>query len=323
MRLYWQGTVPMVDWCYLGGLRFTHPFFNQTIETALQRPFSLFFRHQTNLDFLDALNSACPGLAPTGFIFHMSRCGSTLVAQMLAALPRALVISEAGPIDFVLSGGRTPATTEQRARWLSRLIGALGRPRDPGQANYFLKFDSWHILQLPLIRETFPQVPWVFLYRDPLDVLASHRHQTGAQMLPGTVFPPLLPLDGELLARMPLDEYGARVLARLCQAGLTYAREMGGTLLNYSQLPGAVESTLLPLWNIACGESDRQSLRQASQRDAKNPALPFEGRRSLPPSASAERLKALADQWLRPIYDELEAERLRQSNSGRTSSASP
>jgi hypothetical protein len=307
----------MVDWCYLGHLRFTHPFFNQTIETALQRPFSLLFRHQTTLDFLEEVNVARPGLSPSGFAFHMSRCGSTLVAQMLAALRWAVVISEGSPIDFALSAGRGPVAAEQCVRWLRRIIGVLGRPRAENETHYFLKFDSWHILQLPLIRQAFPDVPWIFLYRDPFEVLASHRNQTGAQMLPGAVLPPLLPLDGEELAQMPLDEYGARVLARFCQAGLTYARALGGTLLNYSQLPEAVESTLLPLWHVDCGEPDLRLLRQASQRDAKNPALRFEGPRSLP--SSSERLKALADQWLRPIYNELEAERLRQSASAGTS----
>ena len=227
--------------------------------------------------------------------------------------PRNLVISEAGPIDFVLSGGRAQVTDEQRGQWLRWIIGALGRPRGPATQRYFIKFDSWHILHLPLIRAIYPDVPWVFLYRDPFEVLVSHRNQTGAQMLPGTVFPPLLALEEKELLRTPLDEYGARVLARLCEAGLTYARDLEGKLLNYSQLPDAVETTLLPLWRVVCGEADLQCLRQASQQDAKNPAISFEGPRRLPASASGERLKSLADQWLRPIYDDLEAERLRQS----------
>lgn len=311
MRLYWQGATPMVDWCYLGDLRFTQPFFGQTIDEALRRPFSLLFRHQTSLDFLEQLNSVQPGLVPAGFIFHMSRCGSTLIAQMLGALPQNIVIAEAAPIDFVLSAGPTPVTREQRGRWLRWIIGALGRPRDTSAAHYFIKFDCWHILHLPLIREIFPEVPWIFLYRDPVEVLASHRNHAGAQMLPGAVVPPLLALEEEELRRTPLDVYGARVLARLCEAGLAYAQAQGGKLLNYSELPEAVEKTLLPLWRVGYPQADLQRLRQASQRDAKNPALPFESRRRDLPTAAGDRLKLLADQWLRPIYDRLEAERLR------------
>ena len=36
----------------------------------------------------------------------MSRCGSTLVSQMLAALPQNIVISEAAPIDAVVQLNR-------------------------------------------------------------------------------------------------------------------------------------------------------------------------------------------------------------------------
>ena len=38
-------------------------------------------------------------LRPDGLIFHMSRCGSTLVSQMIAALPNMVAISEARPLD--------------------------------------------------------------------------------------------------------------------------------------------------------------------------------------------------------------------------------
>ena len=86
---------PFVDWCYLGTDAFIEPFFEDTIRRMLRRPFNLLFRHQTPIDALGEWHAAQPGLPPTGFIFHMSRCGSTLAARLLAALPRNVVISEA------------------------------------------------------------------------------------------------------------------------------------------------------------------------------------------------------------------------------------
>ena len=91
-----------MHWCYLGEDRFVAPFFEQTISRHSRTPFNLPFPHVTPLAALAELQAADPGLPPTGFIFHMSRCGSTLVAQMLAALPQNIVISEAGPVDAVL-----------------------------------------------------------------------------------------------------------------------------------------------------------------------------------------------------------------------------
>ena len=58
--------------------------------------------------------------------------------------------------------------------------------------DYFVKFDSWNTLDLALIRRAFPDVPWIFLYRDPVEVIVSHMRQRGSQMIPGA-FEKLMP----------------------------------------------------------------------------------------------------------------------------------
>src|SRR5579885_3088625 len=74
-----------VDWCHLGDVRFTEPFFEQTIAAALRHPARMLFRRQTPVAALEAFADEPAALPPRGFIFHLSRCGSTLAAQMLAA----------------------------------------------------------------------------------------------------------------------------------------------------------------------------------------------------------------------------------------------
>src|SRR5678816_558328 len=103
-------------------------------------------------------------------IFHMSRCGSTLVAQMLAALERNIVISEARPIDQVLGA---KVDEERRIAWLRWIVNALAQRRRPAEEFFFIKLDAWHVLHLPLIQRAFPNTPWVFLYRDPIEVMVS------------------------------------------------------------------------------------------------------------------------------------------------------
>ena len=81
----------MVDWGCLGKERFTDPLFEQTIDVCLRHPFNLLFRHQTPIELLGEVAATFPMVPPSGFIFHLSRCGSTLVSQMLAALPQNIV----------------------------------------------------------------------------------------------------------------------------------------------------------------------------------------------------------------------------------------
>src|SRR4051812_22673696 len=103
IRLYRRDDEPTIDWCHFGERSFSDPFFSQTVERCLRSPFNLLFRHQTSIEVLEEVTAAYPGVPPTGFIFHVSRCGSTLVSQMLASLPRNIVISEASIIDSAIT----------------------------------------------------------------------------------------------------------------------------------------------------------------------------------------------------------------------------
>ena len=120
---------PVVEWCRFGTRRFTESFFDHTVQNAMREPFNLLFRHQTSLDTLVDWQMKCPGMQPSGFIFHMSRCGSTLVAQMLAALPEHIVLSEPPPLDAILRCDRRGASDAQRIAWLRAWMSAISQPR--------------------------------------------------------------------------------------------------------------------------------------------------------------------------------------------------
>ena len=108
---------------------------------------------------------------------------------MFASLEKNIVLSEPSPVESVLrANAYNPAVTdEQRSTWLRWLLMAFGRKRTDAEKHYFIKFDSWTTLEMGLILEAFPGVPWVFLYRDPLEVLVSQMNQRSAQMIPGTI----------------------------------------------------------------------------------------------------------------------------------------
>ncbi|MFP2907634.1 sulfotransferase family protein [Pyxidicoccus sp. 3LFB2] len=303
-----------VDWCHLGTQRFTDPFFDQTLERRLRHPFPLLFRHQTTMEALVARSAERPGLPVRGLVFHMSRCGSTLVAQLLAALPRHIVLSEPGPVDTVLRAHlRLPGVTDaQRVEWLRAVVGALGQRRNPEEQAVFLKLDAWHVLELPLLQRAFPGVPWLFLYREPVEVMASHQGHRGAHMLPGMLGPALLGLEPEALTGMPLEEFGARVLARICEAGLRGYRERQGParLLDYRQLQTESLALLTELFGLDVTPEDAERLRGAAERDAKNPVVPFADDTEDKARRVSELSREMAERWVRPAYEALEAERL-------------
>jgi hypothetical protein len=311
IRIDWQGSRPMVDWGYLGARRFSDPFFTQTINPCVRHPADLLFRHRTPLDTLGEITKATPSVQPAGFVFHMSRCGSTLVSQMLAALPQNIVLSEAGPIDDVLRAHfRDPEITEdQRVRWLQWLVAALACQRNPEEQHLFIKFDCWHVMLLPLIQRAFPSVPWVFLYREPLEVMASAQKQLGGQMIPGVLQPALFGWEIETVGRMSLYEYTARVLARLCETALEHVSAGGGRLVNYLQLPTAIWPELRKYWKVDFSDAEVARMLEAAQMDAKNPVLPFESDSRTKREWISAELRTLTHQWLDGVYEQLEARR--------------
>jgi hypothetical protein len=315
IRVNWTPEGLKVDWGCLGDLRFTDPFFEQTVGKCLRHPANLLFRQETHMAALAELNESSPGLPPAGFIFHASRCGSTLIAQMLAALPENVVISEASPIDGILrSHLRDPGITEEeRILWLRGLLNALGQRRHREEKSMFVKFDSWHTLFLPLIQRAFPAVPWIFVYREPVEVLLSHSRQMGGQMIPGVLEPALFGWDEPSVQRMSLGEYGGRVLARICEAALEQARTGRGRLVNYRQLPAVVWPSLMRYWGADCLGQAPESVARVCRFHAKNPALPFAADTQAEHHAAPEGMRQFARHWLDGVYQQLEAQRLAQA----------
>ena len=321
IRLYGQPPRLMVDWCYLGATRFTEPFFEQTIEHSLRHPFNQLFRHQTPIEVLGEWQAVQPGLPPTGFIFHMSRCGSTLISQMLGALPQNVVISEAGPIDSVLRANfQDPGVTdEQRVAWLKWLVSALGQ-RYNQEKNYFIKFDSWHTLDLPLIKRAFPKVPWVFVYREPVEVIVSNLNRTARRMFPGPLGASLLGLDPSTILLMRREEYSARMIGKFC--GVVLEEHQGSALLvNYRQLPEVVSSSLLDFFRVSHSAADRELMRDASLFDAKNPSAHFVQDSEAKSREATDLVRQMADEWVNVFYEQLEAAREARPRSGHLSIA--
>jgi hypothetical protein len=323
INIAWRPEGAQVDWCRLGDTRFTEPFFEQTISTALSHPARLLFRRQTPVAVLESLQNDSSALPPRGFIFHLSRCGSTLAAQLLAALPQNLVISEAPPIDQLLNAQHydSALTRERRLAQFRGMIHALGRPRHRDERHFFIKFDSWHVLDLPLILEAFPGVPWIFLYRDPIEIMVSQHRQRGTQMIPGIVNPWLFGFDPAAVAQMSLDEYCARVLARISMAVAMHAQLGRGRLVNFTELPAVLWESLGEFFGVEWTQDDLARMQRGSLADAKNPGLSHADDRAAKQREAGPEIHRLADEVLREPYEQLESIRLAQVAGAGSASA--
>ena len=171
VRLDFSGPVPAVDWANLSQERFVEPFFDQTAARWASGPrASQLVR--TGLDALVALDTE-PSLEPAGMIFHLSRCGSTLVSRLLGTLPGVVVLAEPSPLNSLLA--LEPGRVNQAAlvQIVRLLVRALGRRRHGDERQLVLKCTSWNIRHRAVLAAAFPATPWIWVQRDPARVLAS------------------------------------------------------------------------------------------------------------------------------------------------------
>ncbi|OSZ70135.1 hypothetical protein CAP40_04735 [Sphingomonas sp. IBVSS2] len=290
---------PAIHWFNFAGISPNTPFFEDAVREAAGRPFNRLLRTATPL-------ASCLGRTdlrpPSGFIFHMSRCGSTLVSQMLGAAPGHVSISEAPPLDAMIRH-RFP-DPEMHAGALRALVHAYGR----GAGHLFVKLDSWHTRALPLLRRAFPETPWIFLYRDPVEVLVSQLRLRGVQTVPDIV-----PLEWFGLARedahLPERAFIARILERTCSAVIEHGTDKG-LLINYAQLPEALFDQILPHFGIAPDAAARDAMAAMANRHSKAPAARFHADGEAKQREADAELRAIADQYLAPAFVALEARRI-------------
>ncbi len=318
IQVYWPGgqSRPTVGWCLLGEERFTDPFFESTVQRRLSHPFHHAFRRQTPIDVLEEWRAQQPGLAPTGFIFHMSRCGSTLLSQMLAAIDRNIVLSEVAPIDWVLRAHlKNPnVTPANRAEWFRGMVSALGQRRTGIEEHLFIKFDCWNLAEMAVIHLAFPDVPWIFVFRDPVEVLVSQFEKRAPWTFPTLMQPEVLGLDESEVNQLGHQEYCAKVIGRICELAVLNHRRRGGLLIHYSQLPEHIWPALSHHLGFEWTTEESHRMYEKASYNSKAPGLRFESDSERKRNRATSQIRELAARWIDPFYQRLESARVSQSS---------
>jgi gluconate kinase len=288
IRVFPNDGTAWVDWVYRGDYRFQDSFFRDDITYLLRKPFNRAFRRYTPI--ADMVNWADRSRGRAGFaplralVAHASRCGSTLVTQMLARLPSHVVMSEPPMVDAILRiHSRLPnVSRDEQIRWLQALIFALGQT--PGAERHLvIKLDAWHIRDHALLSDALPGVPWIFLYRDPVEIAASMFTQPSAYMAAGMVTAYSGLADNEALD-MRMEDFIARDLGLVFDAAVPVCEQHSVTPVHYPSLPDAVWTELADVLGLSRDAGELALLQQAATRDAKAPSLTFE-----PDSARKQR----------------------------------
>jgi hypothetical protein len=290
-----------MDWAWFGAEKIDAPFFDDAVQAARHRPINRFLRISTSFDDFMADADDNEPVPLSGLIFHMSRCGSTLLTNMLAAVAGHRVYSEPQPLDLAITYASKPDVPREKAVALIRaVVAALGRTRGDGAKRLFIKCDAWHVRALPLLRDAFPDVPWLYLFREPLEVVASHSAQPGRHVVPGFVQPPLVDIED-----LAPEAYAARALQTIGEAAVRNWSLGGGLAMDYEILVNDGFPSISQHFGLDLSCDDLRAISIASRANAKYPDRPFTMYSAATGPNVSDAMRTLCEAQLQPLHRQL------------------
>jgi hypothetical protein len=238
-----------------------------------------------------ALGRASAGSMPAGLIFHVARCGSTLVSQLLKQCDDVVVYAEPRPINEIL----LPPHPWPRAEIVAALRSLAPVFAQHAGRPYMLKFSSWNSLYAELLLEAFAGTPWVLCWRDPAEVAVSLQREAPAWLREGSEPAQRLRavVDPANTCADP-ERYLARLYAAFCDAAAQLPADQG-RLVDYAQLPGAVWQDVAPHFGLKADLPVRRRMAAAAALQAKAPlgrARPFVPDSAVKQAAAGDALRA-------------------------------
>jgi hypothetical protein len=296
-----------VEWENLGAEPFTEAFLGQTIEQR-RRNLVRWPRRVTGLTALAALVKERPGLYPSGLIFHMSRCGSTLISRMLASLEGSIVVAEPAILNLALAAERPYLTEEVRDSLVRNLVSALAQRRSTRDTYFFIKHTSADILQAERMLRCFPDVKWIFVHRDPIEVAVSliekpngwlHNKQAGYPLK-------LTRFTTEELTAMPKEEYCAVMLSSFLEAALRVCDERC-LILDYREPLDVVPDRVAKHFGIEPSAAERERMLNVAATYSKDNSASqrFVDDSARKQSTASPELRAAIDRHTAATYNAL------------------
>jgi len=245
-----------------------------------------------------------PGTAPAGLIFHVARCGSTLISQLLKQHDNLVVYAEPLPVNEILLPPHKWPRRELVAA-LQSLGDAFARhARKP----YILKFSSWNTLFCDILAEAFPDSPWLLSLRDPVEVAVSLLGQPPGWMQGSDESSKVLTrfVDPDSSSRSA-DEFVARLYGKFCEAACSLDAKRG-RIVRYEDLPAAVWDIVAPHFSLSVDDQRRNRMSEAARINSKAPvgkAAAFASDAATKQAAASTALRQAIDAFARPQLERL------------------
>ncbi len=277
-RLLINEPVPLVQWIYVYDQPFSHPFFDETVAHCRSHPYnSSRYKSVSSLESMLEWAELLPEITPDAFIFHVSRCGSTLLSQLIGLDTAYTTLSEVPFFDEILRMHyKLKIERNVQEDLFAAAVKLIGKRRNHSEKKLFIKADSWHIFYEGLFRKLYPDTPLILLYRSPDEVEQSHQKLRGMHAVPGLIEPDLFGLAESEIEKFTLEDYIAYVLEKYLEKfDDIYKNDRHALLLDYKQgVLSMIEETANYL-NISWTEEHLLQMTERSKFHSKHPGQNF------------------------------------------------
>jgi hypothetical protein len=252
-------------------------------------------------------------------VFHESRCGSTLTANLLATWHpvQHRVYSESTPplqaLQRVCGDSYEKCSVETAAAIFKDVIYLMRRSDDRKEERVFFKFQSAGSRNIEVFQTAFPDTPYLFVYRDPVQVMMSQlgRGVKSANCLQTKGHPS--PIIRRILQKYGADktpeDYCAAHLASITERVMDSYTDYA-IPINYRDMPNILFDTVFPQLlderPIAATDLHRMKEQANVYSKGRGETHEFAADSAQKEAAANERVRAASERYLKSSYDRLE-----------------
>eukprot|EP00978_Attheya_sp_CCMP212_P006503 scaffold14942_cov47-Attheya_sp.AAC.6 len=297
----------------------------QTSIVTLDLKYIAELAHAYDAEMAELGTNVPHAMEPTGFVFHESRCGSTLVANSLIGMDpkHHRVYSESAPPMKALAAcgeDYQSCDVEIAADLFRDVVYLMGRTNDAEESNLFFKIQSAGSKNIATFQTAFPHTPWIFVYREPVQVMMSQLRVARIEQAncvrsrrspPKRIKSLVQNIIGEHASDLHYEDYCAAHLAVICESAVKALQTSStGLAVNYNTLPDILSTAVLPKhFHVNVGHVEKRNIETVSQQYSKgrdNKKMEWKDDSEKKDAGASEEIKTASATFLQSSYDILE-----------------
>jgi len=194
---------------------------------------------------------------------------------------------------------------------LKAAVTALGQRRTGMETRYFVKFACTTTLQMHRLRRIWPNLPFIFVYRDPVEVIVSNLKSFPEWMNPASnpaAAAAIVDVDVAGLATLAPEEFCARALGRFLEEAKANV-DRKTKFINYDRLTtthGLIQA--IRFFGIEPSNKENDAIQEVSRLYSKDLTRggTFRSDGQSKQASASTSIRQTAAKWALPFYESLD-----------------